>query len=580
MRRHPLRKFIGLLALTSVILIGIFVLQFKTQSVITRTIGSLHISIYQKENDQHQMVVKNQFEAEYKGIVFYCKEEEPVTSTSKSGEQVNLELTDWDADKKSLTFIFKDGTRLVFDTTKNEDSIFSIKLGENSDAASVTIPYKFSGSSKIDTSDTSRILVYEKKDGFEFKAPLLSANSITLRQKGHPATMQPYNPIQKFNFTQTAGLPGTDPSEYNTAIKSMKTLAVSKISAALASQPDSVNEQEIAVFVAEMAAAGKFNEAIDQVPESFKNGTRRTYFTAPFFNHLASMTPSLDRHISNLVSMTDNAISRKNLDIFTIDGISDFILQGKKTARIRNLLNMASSAGRPNLTQAVSILNVYERLYSEAPETAASLTPLTEICASIIEDNCSLNNEVIELTGFNTDVNQGLTCIQAGSALIEAGQIAGKPSWCDTGRLLVNKSLASASSMNFHTLASAYQILVKDNTFYPHCEILGYYGNSAAWAWTCASDISYKIDEENIVNINIDFPLSYSHYIIFKGIPTFHGQIEIQQQMFRTDSRFETYNSSGYVYLADSETLLIKSRHKSPRELIRLFCDPASNFSK
>ena len=94
MRKHPFRKFIGLLLLTSVILIGIFVLQFKTQSVITRTIGSLHVSIYQKENEQHQMVVKNQFEAEYKGIVFYCKEEEPVTAVNSSGEKINLELTD------------------------------------------------------------------------------------------------------------------------------------------------------------------------------------------------------------------------------------------------------------------------------------------------------------------------------------------------------------------------------------------------------------------------------------------------------------------------------------------------------
>ncbi|MBE6355158.1 hypothetical protein [Treponema sp.] len=577
MRKHPFRKFIGLLLLTSVILIGIFVLQFKTQSVITRTIGSLHVSIYQKENEQHQMVVKNQFEAEYKGIVFYCKEEEPVTAVNSSGEKINLELTDWNAEKKSLSLIFENGTEITFDTAKHEETLFSVGLSKADSIKSVTIPYKFSGSSKIDTSDSTRILIYEKKNGYEFKSPSLSSSSITISSSKNPAVVRAYNPVQKFAFTQLAGLPGTGTAEYNSSIKALRSLAVSKISAALASQPDSVSEMEIAVFVAESSLSGKFNEAIDEVPVSFRNGTKRTYFTAPYFNNLASMTPSLDRHISNLVSMTDNAISRKNLDIFTIDGISDFILQEKKTNRIRNLLAMAVSAGTPNLTQAAAILNVYERIYSAAPETAASLTSLTETCASVIEDNCSLKNEVISLNGVPAD--SLLTYIQTGSALIEAGQIEGKPSWCDAGRLLVNTALNSVSSMNFHMLASAYQILIKDNQFFPHCDILGYYGNSAVWAWTCAADITYKIDEESIVNINIDFPLSYSHYIIFKGVPTFHGQIEIQQQMFRTDSRFETYNSSGYVYLADDETLLIKSRHKSQKELIRLFCDPTANFS-
>ena len=39
---------------------------------------------------------------------------------------------------------------------------------------------------------------------------------------------------------------------------------------------------------------------------------------------------------------------------------------------------------------------------------------------------------------------------------------------------------------------------------------------------------------------------------------------------FRTDPRFETYNSSGYVYKKSTETLLLKSRHKSQLEKIRL----------
>ena len=45
---------------------------------------------------------------------------------------------------------------------------------------------------------------------------------------------------------------------------------------------------------------------------------------------------------------------------------------------------------------------------------------------------------------------------------------------------------------------------------------------------------------------------------------------------FRTDPRFETYNSSGYVYKKSSETLLLKSRHKTEYEKVRLvYREPA-----
>ena len=72
--------------------------------------------------------------------------------------------------------------------------------------------------------------------------------------------------------------------------------------------------------------------------------------------------------------------------------------------------------------------------------------------------------------------------------------------------------------------------------------------------------------------------MGLTHYMIINGVPNFHGKIEIQGQMFRTDPRFETYNSSGYVYQTNSSALLIKSRHKSKMELIRLFFDSNAAF--
>ena len=114
-----------------------------------------------------------------------------------------------------------------------------------------------------------------------------------------------------------------------------------------------------------------------------------------------------------------------------------------------------------------------------------------------------------------------------------------------------------------------YPIVVHKNNFYPHFEILSFDNGRAVWAFTCAENISYKNDNAGTVTLAIDFPLSYTHYVIIDGIERFQS-IYIYDLAFRTDFRFETYNSSGYVYQRDTSTLLLKSRHKSQLETIRL----------
>ena len=89
------------------------------------------------------------------------------------------------------------------------------------------------------------------------------------------------------------------------------------------------------------------------------------------------------------------------------------------------------------------------------------------------------------------------------------------------------------------------------------------------WAWTCAKDITAERNEESELNLSINFPEGEIHHVIFKGIPKF-SSIYIYNMAYRTDPRFETYNSSGYVYKEEGNTLLLKSRHKSQIENVRM----------
>ena len=69
--------------------------------------------------------------------------------------------------------------------------------------------------------------------------------------------------------------------------------------------------------------------------------------------------------------------------------------------------------------------------------------------------------------------------------------------------------------------------------------------------------------------------MGQSHYIIVHNIEAFEA-IEIYEMFFRTDPRFETYDSSGYVYDATNKNLLLKVKNKTAVETIKLYYKTAA----
>ena len=85
----------------------------------------------------------------------------------------------------------------------------------------------------------------------------------------------------------------------------------------------------------------------------------------------------------------------------------------------------------------------------------------------------------------------------------------------------------------------------------------------------CAKDITYTQAAETGLTLSVDFPEGQIHHVIFKGIPKFNT-IYIYNMAYRTDPRFETYNSSGYVYKEEGYTLLLKSKQKQEVETVQM----------
>ncbi len=576
MRKHPVRKFFGLTLLYSAIIVGIFVIQFKSNSVFSKSLGDLNFSISQVQTEDNGTSLKNQIKVSFKGITFSADDKNPVTAKGSNGILRPLFLESYTELENSVEFSFNGGAHIAFKQIQDEENstALSILAVPPENCTEIFLPYKISQSYSTENLSLSNILVTSKDGVFSFTSHEFSAEKIAFTRTDAAAQYARYNPTKKFTFDLVAGVKGTSDSEIRDLTTKIRYSFVEKVQSALAqSKIDSLSETDITAYVAELASQGKYNQAIDSIPDSFKKGNKRTYISSPFFDNLVSMSRSLSVQTEKYASL----VQSNSAEVFTVEGIADYILREKKSSAIKNLMETVSRSKEFSPFQAAGIISVYASLKDKDSALVQPLEAIIESCVNSIQENCRLGNGIIKIQKDAENSMDIYETVFTGAALQKLGKLQEKKILSQAGNLMIYSSL-SGEETSIRTIANIYPVIVKDNYFYPHTEILGWYESSCVWAWTCAKSISYTQNPANTANIFIDFPLSLTHYIIFNGIPNFHGKIEIQSQMFRTDPRFETYNSSGYVYQNSSRSLFIKSRHKSKMELIRLFYDSPRTF--
>jgi hypothetical protein len=90
----------------------------------------------------------------------------------------------------------------------------------------------------------------------------------------------------------------------------------------------------------------------------------------------------------------------------------------------------------------------------------------------------------------------------------------------------------------------------------------------AMWAWTAAR-ISVASESESELNIAVNFPAGETHYLLLRGVRPF-ARIQLHGVDFPANPQFERSDASGWNYSAPEQTLLIKMRHRSATEYIRI----------
>ena len=577
MYRHPFRKSFGLIVLYSIIIIGIFVLQFRNESAFSKNIGLLSVSLAQSQSESGEITLKNSLQASFKGISFTAEEVSParlVKNGQSKEDGENLVLLSYEQPTPlSFVFNFTNDVSLTF-AVSGTDSGANLSITANipNSAEGLYLNYKPSSGFSVTEKTSTKLILNSKNLTYAFIAPKIDDKSIYFSAKNFVSYYVAYNPAVEFSFDSLdPDLVITQKSTFDANIRNFRANIVASVSEAIKNNQN-LSEKSVIAYVAELASQGRYTEAVNNVPDSFKKGNKRTYLSSVYFNTLEAMYPSLEMHRENMAEILNNAINSPNLSVFSVEGLAEYIDSLTDTSKIRpfleqveSLLDAAQDSSQVKVSQASGILNTYFHLSTLHSSLADSLLPAAKKCLPIIESKCVMRDSLLYLNEKDTPVSNFLA-ISTGMALVRWGELNNDANCARAGHTLIN-SILSISTLDTITQADVYPVLV-DNVFYPHYKALSRTSNRVIWAWTCAPSVTYS-EQLNIATLVVGFQSGESNYLIVNGIRDFTG-IEIYGLSYHSDPRFEIYNSSGFVYKENRSVLLLKSRHRSNTEVVRL----------
>ena len=531
-------------------------------------IGNLQITLESQDEQSGIIIYKNKLRVSYNGINFFCDDSNPALAT-KDGEKLAVRFLGIEQKEPlSYTLNFDKDIKVTFELASEDNSAslaIITDLPEN--VSDFTLPYNYSSNMTVQKSEKDSLVLAGKRNAWELAAHLLSAERFGFTERNYVATYSIYDANQKFSFDSLVDLPIASAAEYAKNVSQFKRNLIASFEAN--NSESNITEQIAVSYVAAQAETGNFTRAVENVPDSIKKGRQRTYLSAPYFNTLEDMNNNLEKVMKDYENRISDSAIKQTFDLFTVHKIADFIYLHPGQNTVLKLLSNAATADIDSLSisQISGILQVYADLIPLSNSYAIVLEPMLEKCVERITAACKYEGNILTISENDTFLSV-IQAVETGIALLRYGQITQNETLINAGYALVNSYLTESSSFDLRTLGNLYPVIAYDNPYYPHLEKISDLGENKVWAWTCAKSIAMD-KETDETNFTIEFPEGDTHYIIIKGVSQFNS-IYIYDMAFRTDPRFETYNSSGYVYKKSTSTLLLKSRHKSEFETIRL----------
>ena len=355
------------------------------------------------------------------------------------------------------------------------------------------------------------------------------------------------------------------------------------------------DEDIVIAWSAEALRRGGYGTGASIIPASFSGGNGRTHESSVYqFDRRTGIWERSVRNIHVYERDKTNRITRmlqnRDTGVFTEKNLIEYLAMRGLNNLIDEAVSLAAGMSSSEISQEL-YPGIFESKVEINKRRPGGSNPFEQLAEAV----CLVIADALKRDGDRVFVFSGQTAgleynIRLGTALEAWAGVTEHEDWAQVGRSLVLSVIASAANDGSVPVSVSIN---PEGEFVPSTgrigsarlyRLLGLGDYSPRWVetgidgiliWTAASPMNLTRDDRQMV-LTAGFPAGETHYIMLTNIRPF-AAIQIGETNWRRATDFESYfGSSGWNYFPQEQTLVIKLRHRSQTERVRiLFNTPA-----
>ncbi len=600
--KHKASKIVALTILYIIIIFGIFMIQFTIGKTFSYKIGSINISGRHNTDKNGKTEPLLPLHLVSNGLNFYVTEQSPIL-LEVDGKKIPLKIIKYEKTAKSFKILCSKETSIEFSIPR-KDIPNSVKIEAfiPNNAKNIYFPWKLTPSSRLERTEKNIFLRYSKQkfvfkgaSGFENyeKNSQTESPKLILSKRSPVAYYEAFTKSKKMDFESIPEERMASTEKYKQTISNFKQAALNYFEKAIDSK--SYGEDLAVAYLAEMASKNQYAEAIRKAPAKQLSKQEKTYKSCNFYNNLTKNKNILIAKNNKKLKEITNMIAENNPTVFNEYRLIPFLMDNARQKLIPKLESLALSLKPEDLNADIAIgimeLDLDFSLFFPNKKNKFKETLLK--CQKEINDSLLFIDDALYISSNEKSIDTVKTLKQAKILIRYGKEMNNKEIWRFVGQMLFSSILSfsgdAASIPAFFNIqrnknnqvglmandnlilhADRLYPLVVSNKNYPHRENLSLQSEPGIWAWTTANKIDITENTARMFSFKVSFKKGQSHYLIIRGIRPFY-RIKIYGLNYKSDPRFENYNSSGYIYDSRTRTLLLKLQHQQESEEITLF---------
>jgi hypothetical protein len=323
------------------------------------------------------------------------------------------------------------------------------------------------------------------------------------------------------------------------------------------------NEDDIIAYCSQAASRGSLTAAIATIPRDFINSPAHTYLSAGFTGGMSNAYRLFTENESEKSNLIMRLARERSLDILKEEHLLDHLFERNNTPLVNEVIDIIKNteANSIIIDHCPGLLEIYSDLKRWRPLLDNPIGHLTEQILLLVSDSLLHDAEedhvfVLNFEGMNLDFS-----LRLGNALVPWAQAAKNTEWEAIGKSLVLSALESSADK-----AGKFHNTLKSTEYYPRAALLT---DNGQWAWTVSPSVRMSSTTEGNINITFSYPVNTIHYVIICGIRPFI-RLQLYGADWRSEPQFERSDSSGWIYYPQNQILILKLRHRTAVENVRL----------